>query len=130
MSRVTPSRAAERFYAPVAAATTIEAGTLVARNAAGYLVPGSVATTLKKAGVARETITNSGSAGDVSTEYDLGCFLFDNSADTDEITIADIGNNCYIVNSTTVAKTNGTNTRSVAGQIIDVEASGVWVHFK
>ena len=40
---------------------------------------------------------------------------------------ADVGADCYIVDDQTVAKTNGTNTRSVAGKIIAVDADGVWV---
>lgn len=44
-----------------------------------------------------------------------------------KFTAADIGSDCYIVDDQTVAKTNGTNTRSVAGKIMDVDAQGVWV---
>ena len=52
-----------------------------------------------------------------------------NSAAADQITAADIGNDCYGVDDQTVAKTNGANTRSVAGKIYDVDAQGVWVKF-
>ena len=128
--RDTKERNGEVFAAPVAASTTIYKGALVARDASGNLVPGAVATTLKKAGVAMQTVTNSGSAGDETCEYKLGCFPFKNSASADEITKADIGNNCYIVDDETVAKTNGTSTRSVAGQIVDIDEYGVWVDFK
>jgi hypothetical protein len=38
-----------------------------------------------------------------------------------------IGNDCYIVDDQTVAKTNGTATRSIAGKIRAVDAQGVWV---
>ena len=41
----------------------------------------------------------------------------------------DIGSDCYIVDDQTVAKTSGTNTRSVAGKVFDVDADGVWVDF-
>lgn len=127
----TKARNAEVFSAPVAASKTIYAGALVALDASGNLTPGAVATTLKKAGRAKETVDNTdGSAGDVVAEYELGCFHYKNSASTDEITRADIGNDCYIVDDETVAKTSGTNTRSIAGQIVDIDAAGVWVHFK
>ena len=46
------------------------------------------------------------------------------------IAAADIGNNCYVVDDQTVAKTNGTNSRSVAGKVHDVDAIGVWVDFR
>ncbi|CUH67985.1 hypothetical protein TG4357_03322 [Thalassovita gelatinovora] len=52
-----------------------------------------------------------------------------NSAAADEITIADIGNKAYAVDDQTVAKTDGTATRSPAGIIDDVDANGVWVRF-
>ena len=45
----------------------------------------------------------------------------------DAIVRADVGADCYIVDDQTVAKTNGSNTRSVAGKIIAVDADGVWV---
>ncbi|MCY1460857.1 hypothetical protein D9M71_784510 [compost metagenome] len=54
-------------------------------------------------------------------------FAFANSAAGDEITRADIGATAYIVDDQTVAKTDGTSTRSVAGTIRDVDSDGVWV---
>jgi len=38
-----------------------------------------------------------------------------------------LGKTCYIVDDETVAKTNGTNTRSAAGTVVGVESDGVWV---
>jgi hypothetical protein len=129
--RDTKDRNGVTFNAGVAAATKIYTGALVARNASGYLVPGSEAATLKKAGRAKATVDNSdGSAGDLSCEYEVGCFKYKNSASTDAITIADIGNDCYIVDDETVAKTSDEDARSVAGQIVDVDAGGVWVLFR
>jgi hypothetical protein len=63
-------------------------------------------------------------------DIEKGIFHFANSADTDEITTADIGSNCYIVDDQTVAKTDGTGTRSIAGEVFDVDAQGVWVDFR
>jgi len=129
--RDTKQRDGKTFHAPLAAGVTIYAGAQVARDALGNLVPGSVATTLAKPGRAKAYADNaSGSAGDVSVEYEIGCFCYDNSSGADEITASDIGNNCYIVDDETVAKTDGTETRSVAGEIVDVDAGGVWVNYK
>lgn len=58
-----------------------------------------------------------------------GVFRFGNSASGDLIAAADIGADCYIVDDQTVAKTHGTNTRSKAGKVFDVDAAGVWVEF-
>ncbi len=128
--RDTKQRCGKRFSAPVAAAVHIFIGALVARDANGNLTPGEEAATLKKPGVALQNVNNTGSAGDETCEYQLGCFPFKNSAGADEITKADIGNDCYIVDDETVAKTSDTDARSVAGQIVDVDGYGVWVDFK
>ncbi len=128
--RSTPELAngGRNFHRQVAAATTIHAGSLVALNAAGYLVPGATATTLTADGRADERIDNSaGADGALSCPVRRGVFRFGNSASADLITIADIGASCYIVDDQTVAKTDGTSTRSVAGKVEDVDAGGVWV---
>lgn len=126
--RNTPRREGEKRVIPVAAATLIYAGALVAINAAGNAVPFSVATTLKSAGRAeRRTDNSAGIAGEVSVEVSAGIFCFANSAAADLITRADIGADCYGVDDQTVAKTSATNTRSIAGKVFDVDARGVWV---
>ena len=56
-----------------------------------------------------------------------GVFKFENSSAGDAIAIAEIGDDCYIVDDQTVAKTNGGSTRSVAGKVIDVVSDGVFV---
>lgn len=126
--RNTPLRAGLVTHDPVAAATRIYAGSLVALDAAGNAVPGSTATTLVARGRARTTVDNrDGSAGDLSVEVEEGVFRFGNSASSDAITRTEIGSNCYIVDDQTVAKTNGSTTRSIAGKVVDVDAEGVWV---
>jgi len=129
-ARTTPARAGTTLSLKIAADTVIYEGALVCRDANGRAVPGSVATTLRGVGRARATYDNSGGANDaLDVEVDLGIFRYGNSASTDAIATADIGNTCYVVDDETVAKTNGTNTRSKAGVVHDVDDSGVWVHF-
>lgn len=126
--RDTQRRNGVEFSDPVAAATRIFAGSLVCLNAAGLAVPGATSTTLKARGRAEEQIDNrDGAAGDVRIETRRGLFRFDNSAAADAIARADIDNECFIVDDHTVAKTNGTSTRSVAGIIRDLDDAGVWV---
>ena len=127
--RDTKQRAGAVFNRGVAANAVIFKGALVALNAAGFLVPGSTATGLKADGVARETVTGSAVNGEVTCDVERGVFRFANSASADEITRADIGADCFIVDDDQVAKTNGSSTRSVAGRIEDVDALGVWVRF-
>jgi len=129
--RNTPRRDGESISLPVAASKKIYAGALVARDASGYATPGATATTLLGVGRAEAQADNSsGAAGAISVDVERGVFRFANSSGADEITRADIGGDCYIVDDQTVAKTNGTSTRSVAGKVFDVDSSGVWVRFQ
>ena len=50
-----------------------------------------------------------------------------NSAAADLIAQADVGKLCHVVDDQTVAKTDGTGTRSRAGIVARVETAGVWV---
>lgn len=121
-------RASKQFSFPVAAATKLFAGGLVCVNATGYATKGAVATTLKTVGIAEEQVDNSaGANGDKTVPVRRGLFRFKNSSAGDLIALADVGADCYVVDDETVAKTNGGATRSVAGKIRDVDASGVWV---
>ena len=114
----------------VAASTLIYAGAIAMRNAAGYIVNGQTATGLVGVGRAEERVDNSvGANGDLNVPYRPGCYRYANSAAGDLITFAEIGGVCFVVDDQTVAKTDGTATRSKAGIIDDVDAIGVWVRF-
>lgn len=113
---------------PVAATVKIWNGSLIMRNAAGFLTKGATATGCVGVGRAEKTVDNTGAAGAATVEYRVGVFLFANSAAADLITIADIGRACFIVDDQTVARTDGTGTRSRAGIVDGIEPSGgVWV---
>lgn len=100
----------------------------IAVLSAGYAAPGTTATGLIAVGRFEETVDNTaGANGDVSVQIKRGTFKFGNSSAGDLIAQADVGADCYIVDDQTVAKTSATNTRSVAGKIIAVDADGVWV---
>jgi hypothetical protein len=107
------------------------AGTIAALAAAGTVQPGTTATTIKCVGVFLAPYDNTGGAANaVVAETVRGVFgPFANSSAGDLITAADIDADCFIVDDQTVAKTNGTSTRSVAGKVHQVDASGVWVRF-
>lgn len=127
-NRNTPNRLGNRRALAVAASTMCYAGTIAVMNASGYAAPASTATGLVALGVFASQVDNSaGANGDEVAEIERGFFRFANSADADEITAADIGSLCYLVDDQTVALTDGTSTRSVAGIIDDVDAQGVWV---
>jgi hypothetical protein len=68
-----------------------------------------------------------GGNGDLTVEVHPGVFAWDNSASSDEITLAEIGDVCYLVDDHTVAKTSAGGTRSPAGIVDEVDSYGVWV---
>jgi hypothetical protein len=128
-NRSTVMKAGEQYSLGVGAAQRIFQGALVCRNATGFAVKGSTSTTLKALGSATAQADNtSGADGAIQVPYRSGCFKYANSAAGDLIVAADAGNDCFIVDDQTVAKTNGGATRSIAGKIDSVDPDGgVWV---
>lgn len=113
---------------PVLAATTIYGGAIVALDADGWAKPAATATGLIVVGRAEARADNaSGANGDITVKARPGVFRFANSSAGDAIAQAQIGDDCYVVDDQTVAKTDGTGTRSKAGKIVQVDAQGVWV---
>ena len=129
--RSTPERLPGRNFTLLAAAAKVfYAGAIVAIDTAtGYATPGATSTTLRGLGRVRRTLSSPATPGAVSVEYERGLFRYANSTAGDLITRADIGATAFLVDDQTVAKTNGTNTRSAAGIIRDVDDLGVWVEF-
>ena len=121
----TPTRTGDIVYLPLAAATKIFAGTLVARDAAGRAVPASDTAGLRAIGRAEETVDNSaGSAGDLSINIRLGCFKFANSA-TNAVDADDVGKLAVVEDDMTVAETS--TNKVCAGRVMSVESDGVWI---
>ncbi len=127
-NRNTPYRHNTSRSYPLAASAVVFAGGIVALAASGFVAAGTTATGLVAVGVATHYQDNTaGGAGDQHVDVKIGCFAFDNSAAADEITAADVGKPCYLVDDHTVAKTDGEATRSLAGIIDGVDDFGVWV---
>tara|TARA_R110002050_G_scaffold269917_1_gene412423 strand:- start:44290 stop:44691 length:402 start_codon:yes stop_codon:yes gene_type:complete len=123
--RNTNQRQGDEFNHPVAAGAHIYGGSIVVLDAARNAKPGLTATGLVAAGRAQEEVNNvGGSAGDKTVQVRKGVFSFANDG---SIARVDIGGTAYIVDDQTVADTDGTGTRSAAGEIVDVDADGVWV---
>lgn len=115
----------EMIAVPVAAATTIYAGSLVAANSSGYAVPGSTATTLTALGRAEEQVVNAGSAGDVTVRVRRAkAFKFANDG-ADAVVQGDLGKTCYITDDQTVSHT--ATGKSAAGKVVRLDSDGVWV---
>ena len=107
---------------------TIVAGTMVAAlTATGEAVAGGAANSGNVIGVAETTVTGDGVE---RVDARFGCFQFGNSASTDLIAAGDIGGVAYVVDNQTVAKTDDSGARNIAGAIVDVDADGVWVEIR
>lgn len=128
--RNTPYKGTEVQDVPVKGGVKIFAGALVVLSG-GYAAPGTTATGLIALGRAEETVDNTaGADGDLTARVrkpQAKAFKWANSSAGDAIAQADVGATCFIVDDQTVAKTNGTNTRSAAGTVVAVDSSGVWV---
>lgn len=128
--RNTPQSMGTRRSAMVAAAATLFGGSLICRNAAGFAVSGATAVGLVGIGVAQSRADNAqGADGDMAVPYEAGVWSFASAGGADEITAADVGKLCFVVDDQTVAKTDGTGTRSPAGFIDKVDDTGVGVRF-
>ena len=104
-------------------------GILVLDSADGKLKKGSTATGLVAMGVSLERyLTGASNTRKIRVRNGIhGPFA--NSAAADAIATDDVGKDCFIVDDQTVALTNGTNTRSRAGKVVEVDSEGVWVAF-
>lgn len=129
--RDTPNRAGTHFSFPAKGGVLFYVGAIAAIDTAtGFLTKGASSTTLKGAGIVQEQIDNTaGTDGLVNVPLRRGLWRVANSAGADQLTLKDIGATAYIVDDQTVAKTDGTGTRSVAGIVRDIDPAGVWIEF-
>lgn len=126
--RNTHQREGDLVVIALASGSQIFGGSLVALNASGHAVAGSTATGLTYVGRAEESVDNSaGADGGLSiTVRRKTAFKWKNAA-ADLVSQANLLKPCYIVDDETVAATDGTGTRSVAGTVIGIDSDGVWV---
>ncbi|MEH3147266.1 MAG: hypothetical protein PGN34_18360 [Methylobacterium frigidaeris] len=126
--RSTRARSGTTREMPVKAGVLIYAGAIVALDANGMASPGITATGLTVLGRATgraDNRTGADGAKRVNVEKGVSCYV--NSPGIHAVTNADIGKSCYVVDDCTVAKIDGSGTRSIAGKIFEVDATGVWV---
>jgi len=126
--RNTPYKDGELFPVPIAAATEIFGGHIVAGNAAGFAVLATAVAAQVTLGVSDGYADNSaGTAGDAVALVRRGKSWFFANLGGDAVTQADIGKACFVADSQTVAKTSNSDARPVAGKVLGVESAGVWV---
>ncbi|MDP8639022.1 hypothetical protein QZQ24_05680 [Serratia marcescens] len=126
--RNTPYKDGELFPVPIAASTEIFGGHIVAGNAAGFAVLATAVAAQVTLGVSDGYADNSaGTAGDAVALVRRGKSWFFANLGGDAVTQADIGKECFVADSQTVAKTSNSDVRPVAGKVLGVESAGVWV---
>jgi hypothetical protein len=133
VARNTPLRAVDgmgkaAWNRPVNGGSILLAGTIGCLNTEGNAVPATAAVSLICQGRVETTVDNTaGADAAVSVDIRPGVFKWANSAAGDQITKAEIGKLCWLVDNQTVAKTSNAEARSPAGVVVDVESDGVWV---
>jgi hypothetical protein len=110
-----------------AASTTFYKGSLVMFDqSAGTVQKATASTDSIALGRCEEDYTTNASETKV-LDIRCGIFEFENSSAGDAIANDDAGKLCYMVDDQTVALTDGTGTRSVAGRVVKVVSTGVFV---
>lgn len=123
----TLQKGANLLVLAVAAGAVIHGGAIVVIDA-GYANKATTKLGLKFAGIAEEAIDNAGGINGAKTiEVRRERLFFVKNSTGDPIAQADLFNQCYLEDDETVAKTNGTGTRSLAGRIVEVASNGIWV---
>jgi predicted RecA/RadA family phage recombinase len=122
--RSTQEQSGTVISVPLAASTTLYAGTLACVNTSGYAITAANTAGLIVAGVVDSTAVNSGSAGDASVRIKRGVFKFANSG-TNAVDQDDVGRAVYVEDNQTVGDA-GSGT-VYAGICVKLDTDGVWV---
>src|SRR5689334_18599001 len=109
---------------PSTAEQVYQGGLACFDKSTGLVKKGAASTTLVPIGRYREDqLVASGGTANVEFFRPLKAMWFANSTAGDLIAQTECGSTCFVVDDQTVAKTNGTNTRSVAGLVWKVDAT-------
>ncbi|KPU84995.1 hypothetical protein JI58_00270 [Marinosulfonomonas sp. PRT-SC04] len=127
MERNTEWRNGQSVAVDLAAGAKTFLGTLVVLDA-GYAKAGFADPAVVCVGIAKTTVDNTdGADGDVKVVAEKGTYKLDNATVGDAITRVDIGKPCFVLDATTVAKTDGGAARAQAGIVFAVDGNSVWV---
>lgn len=126
IDRNTTKKATDTVVIAVAAATKIPAGVLAGVNASGYAVNGADAAGIRILGrSAAQADNTAGANGDLEIRIEPGIYVFEND-ETNPVTIAHVGQRCYVLDNQTVSSSGGTHG-VVAGIVTEVTSAGVSV---
>ena len=118
----TPSKSGKSINLTVSNDAVIPAGVMVAVDSSAEAVVASDTASIQVVGRASETVDNSDDGETI--DVDVGIFRWANGGSFDDSNIGDI---CYVLASNRVATASTTTNDIIAGVIVDVDSSGVWV---
>jgi hypothetical protein len=114
---------------PVAADAVIYYGAIVCINASGYLAAAADAANFKCVGIAEESFDNTGgSNGDGHVRVYRGAAKVATTGGS-AVAQANVGGDAVILDDNTVVLAAGATNDIVAGEVLEVEADGVWINF-
>ncbi len=118
-------RAGAQFAHPVKAGVKIPRGAMVMLGATHFADNATAAENLRCVGLCAQTADNTeGGDGAVSVPTEKGVFVLPNDP-ANPVTRAHIGSDCYALDNEFV--TSAAAGKSVAGKVVDVDATGVSV---
>ena len=125
--RTSPARTGE-LVAPLQGSNIVYGGSIVAVGTDGLALPAANVAGLKVIGRAEAFSDNTGAnyLATRTVQVRRGIFQWDNGA-TNNLTRANISDPVYAIDDQTVGRTNEATNAVVAGRIVDVDASGIWV---
>lgn len=123
--RDTPSRANEYTSLTVKSNVIIYAGSLVCVDSSGLANPAADTSGFAVVGRAESTVDNRTAVYEATKTVKIARGVF-RWANADNIAVADIGKIVYVTDDQTVNKTGG-GQNIIAGTVVDVDSSGVWV---
>lgn len=131
--RKTARQNGHRLSAPVAAATRVFAGSIVAIDAAGNAVPAGTPSAQRVVGVALTHVDNrDGEDGDRTVLVARGVYAFNVADGMPDFDGSSIGSPAYAVDDESVTAGFGEGAplnTLVAGVIVDIDDEGVWIDF-
>ena len=124
-----PGNSTQQISKPIAASVTVYGGS-VATTRAGYITPASspASTDVVWGLIYRQTPlvppqAASSVAGTYNAVIDTGSFFLNAGTGSDALSTADCGSTVYLINETTVGKTNGGASRPVAGVLLNIDTN-------
>jgi hypothetical protein len=124
-SRDTPARTGAQVAIVAASNQIVYAGSMVCVNSSGYAVPAADTSGFACIGRCDKTMDTRLLTLDSNNYVTVSRGIF-RWANADSIARADIGKIVYVTDDQTVNKTGGGNN-IIAGAVVDVDSSGVWV---